>query len=143
MEQYVLLQSDDQPPSDFLQKLNPPLHLTEGEWEVAVTQVILPRNWNTLDGDDCHFTIGKNEKQVLCTIPSQRYTSVDDVIYAMKASMPVEYRSKVEMGYVVYQNKLRYSLLDGVWMSFNEPENNYLRIALGIGPNEKITGKGE
>ena len=95
----VVLESEPEDANYFTTKLGQPLIL-EGEWEVALQEMIAPQTWNNVTRENCHFSYyypSKNSSKVLkeevqAEIPEGYYETIDDVLDAMREALPEEVR---------------------------------------------------
>lgn len=106
MSFYVTLVSDsskkffpDNKISHFITQLPSPIHLSTGEWEVGLVDLIYPHSWYNVRAGENHNVFGfdlGDGKMIVRRIPPGCYENISDLL---KAMFIADHKNKIEFSY--------------------------------------------
>jgi hypothetical protein len=92
--------------SSYTTKLHTPLKLN-GDWEVSLVEMIYPRTWYNISGDDCtirYKTTGDDEQLESASLSPGYYENVEQIIVEISKVLPAAARRNMLM-YVKSQSR--------------------------------------
>jgi hypothetical protein len=130
--------------NDFTFPLNPPLDFGFEPYEVAVLQACIPKTWDNVTEQNCHFdfypgTNGGNGEIEFVTvrIPTGRYESAQDLVKVMRRALNDLGKKNIFIEYLSHSRRCLVRVERGAQLSFRKTELGQL---LGFG-NVLITSK--